>query len=85
MTSHRVAELIALERLRLGLSQAELALRAGLTQPDLSKVERGDRKLSAEEFLALLRALRFTDNPTLQRRIYALLEVGVVDGSSGEE
>jgi transcriptional regulator with XRE-family HTH domain len=45
------------QRLRLGLTQAQLAAKAGLTQPAISRVERGLGLGSLEQLLSLLNAL----------------------------
>jgi transcriptional regulator with XRE-family HTH domain len=48
------AELLRSVRLRRGLTQAELALRAGTTQTAISRLERGDRSPSVETLRRLL-------------------------------
>lgn len=44
-------------RLHLGLTQAQLAARAGLTQPSVSRLERGLGLGSLDQLVALLNAL----------------------------
>ena len=58
ITDTAVGERIKQRRLRLGLTQAELARLVGLDQPKLSKVEVGERGLSAGELVDLAAALR---------------------------
>ena len=48
------AELLRSVRLRHGLTQAQLALRAGTTQTAISRLERGDRSPSIETVRRLL-------------------------------
>jgi len=48
------AELLRSVRLRHGLTQAQLALRAGTTQTAISRLERGDRSPSSETLRRLL-------------------------------
>ncbi len=48
------AELIRTVRLRHGLTQAQLALRAGTTQTAISRLERGDRSPSVETLSRLM-------------------------------
>ena len=46
------------ERKKAGVTQVELALRLGITQSAVSKIERGKRSLDVVEFVSLVRALR---------------------------
>ncbi len=48
---------VLLWRLKLGLSQGELAARAGIAQPNLSDIERGERDVSLRTLRALALAL----------------------------
>jgi len=44
-------------RKRKGVSQSELARRLGRTQPFISHIEHGDRRIDAIEFYAIVKAL----------------------------
>lgn len=57
---------IAQERIRLNISQGELALKVGLNQSDVSKIEKFERRLDVLELALILRALRIEDNSKLQ-------------------
>ena len=54
MLGHRIREL----RRARNMDQSDLAIAVGLTQSQVSKVERGARKLSAEEALKFAQALQ---------------------------
>ena len=47
------------ERKKQGLTQWDVALRlgGGITQSDISKIERGERRLDVAEFIAYIRAM----------------------------
>lgn len=54
---------IAAARTRMGLTQANLAAKVGISTSYLSLIENGRRtSMSAETFLALVRALDFTSS-----------------------
>lgn len=55
------------ERIRLNISQGELAAQIGLNQSDISKVEKFERRLDVFEFSMILKALRVHENVRLQR------------------
>lgn len=55
------------ERIRLNVSQGELAQQVGLSQSDISKIEKFERRLDVLEFAMLLKALRIGDNPKLRQ------------------
>ncbi|RUO25162.1 helix-turn-helix domain-containing protein [Aliidiomarina sanyensis] len=57
---------LANERIRLNISQGELATQVGLNQSDISKIEKFERRLDVLEFALLLKALRITENSRLQ-------------------
>jgi len=44
-------------RIAAGVSQSELARETGIDQPKLSRIEDGQRRIQAEELLAILQAL----------------------------
>lgn len=52
---------VRLRRVALGLSQKELAERAGISQSGLSKYERGGREPDGEALMSLCRALGCTE------------------------
>jgi transcriptional regulator with XRE-family HTH domain len=54
------------ERIRLNISQGELALQVGLNQSDISKIEKFERRLDVLEFSMILQALRIKENSKLQ-------------------
>ncbi|MGB7416961.1 MAG: helix-turn-helix transcriptional regulator [Thermosynechococcaceae cyanobacterium] len=66
-TSYRVLiEALTLERKRLNISQDELAQLIGVKQPDISKIEKFERRLDVLEFSLILKALRVSENQRLQ-------------------
>ncbi len=58
---------LAEERIRLHISQGELAAQVGLNQSDISKVEKFERRLDVLEFSMILKALRIKENARLQK------------------
>ena len=54
------------ERIRLNISQDELATQVGLNQSDISKIEKFERRLDILEFSLILKALRIKENLRLQ-------------------
>lgn len=57
---------LAQERIRLNISQGELAAQVGLNQSDISKIEKFERRLDVLEFSMIIKALRIQDNLRLQ-------------------
>ena len=57
------------ERVRLSISQGELAALVGLNQSDISKIEKLEKRLDILEFSMILRELRITENARLQQII----------------
>ncbi len=57
---------LAQERVRLNISQGELAAQIGLNQSDMSKIEKFERRLDVLEFAMILKALRIDENLRLQ-------------------
>ncbi len=55
------------ERVRLSISQGELAEQVGLNQSDISKIEKYEKRLDALEFSMILKALRIHENAKLQQ------------------
>lgn len=54
------------ERIRLNISQNEMAHQLGLNQSDISKIEKLERRLDVLEFALILKALRIKENVRLQ-------------------
>ena len=57
---------LAKERIRLSVSQGELAAHIGLNQSDISKIEKFEKRLDVLEFSMILEALRIDVNTRLQ-------------------
>lgn len=57
---------LAKERIRLSVSQGELAAHIGLNQSDVSKIEKFEKRLDVLEFSMILEALRIDENTRLQ-------------------
>jgi len=55
------------ERIRLNISQGELAANVGLNQSDISKIEKFERRLDVLEFSIILKTLRVQENTRLQK------------------
>ncbi len=55
------------ERIRLSISQSELAVNIGLNQSDISKIEKFEKRLDVLEFSLILKELRINENIRLQR------------------
>ena len=58
---------LAEERIRLNISQGELAQQVGLNQSYISKIEKYERRLDVLEFSLILNSLRITENSQLQQ------------------
>lgn len=58
---------LAKERIRLSISQDELAAQIGLNQSDISKIEKYEKRLDVLELSMLLKALRIEENTRLQK------------------
>jgi len=58
---------LAKERIRLSISQEELAVQVGLNQSDVSKIEKYEKRLDILEFSRILTALRIEENLRLQQ------------------
>jgi len=54
-------------RKEAGLSQSDLATMIGLTQPDISKIERLERRLDITEFLDVLQAITDGDKSLIDQ------------------
>lgn len=62
----RLVNELAQERIRLNISQGELAAQISLNQSDVSKIEKFERRLDILEFSMILKALRIHENVRLQ-------------------
>lgn len=71
-TNEQLGEEIARLRTANGLSQPELGEAIGLDQPAISRIENGQRGISARELLALARALEVTPEQLLEEDALAL-------------
>lgn len=60
-------------RKQCNVSQSELAERVGFTQPDVSKVERYERRLDIMEFLDFLHAIT-GDDKSLMNRVWKKID-----------
>lgn len=60
---------LAKERIRLSISQGELAAQIRLNQSDISKIEKYEKRLDVLELSMLLKALRIEENVRLQQII----------------
>lgn len=67
-----ITELVR-ERVRLNISQGELASQMGLNQSDVSKIEKLERRLDVLEFSLILTALRIGENARLQTIVKAFM------------
>ena len=64
---------LAKERIRLGVSQNELAVLIGLNQSDISKIEKFEKRLDVLELTFILRELRVSENARLQKVVTQFL------------
>lgn len=63
------------ERVRLNISQSELAAQIGLSQSDISKIEKFERRLDVWELSMILKSLRVKENLSLQTIVKDFLEI----------
>ena len=63
------------ERKRLGISQKEVAYQLSISQADISKIERLERRFDILELKNLLKIYRITSNPNLKTVILEFLEI----------
>ena len=64
----RVGKMIMQARIQNGLSQKDLALRAGMSQPDISKIEEGRQNITLETLSCLCKVLNIK-NIELENRL----------------
>ena len=62
-----VIEILVETRKECGVSQGELADQVGLSQPDISKIERHERRLDILEFVDFLHAITGSDQRLIDR------------------
>ena len=63
------------ERVRLSISQEQLAKQVGLNQSDISKIEKHEKRLDVLEFALILDALRIKENERLQEIVREFIGV----------
>lgn len=68
-------QLLCSERKRLGLSQLEVANRAGMTQSEVSKIESSERRLDIYELKLLLKVYRVQHNEKLKHIVELFFEL----------
>ena len=68
-----LVEKLTKERVRLNISQHELATQVNLSQSDISKIEKFERRLDVLEFAMIIKALRVGDNVKLQGIVKSFL------------
>ncbi len=66
-TYRRFTQLLEEARIESGLTQVELAEKIGWQQTDISKVERGERRLDVVEFLQFANAMEVDAAKFMQR------------------
>lgn len=76
----RLVHELTQERIRLSISQGELARQVGLNQSDISKIEKFERRLDILEFSLILKALRIKENMRLQNIVKDFTGVPHGDG-----
>ena len=68
-------QILSSERKRLGISQKEVATLLDISQADISKIERLERRLDILELKNLLKIYRISSNPHLKTVILEFLEI----------
>jgi len=72
-TYRALVQELAQERLRLNISQGDLATSIGLHQSDISKIEKLERRLDVLEFARILEVFRISENRRLDSLVKAFL------------
>jgi len=72
-TYRALVQELAQERLRLNISQGDLATSIGLHQSDISKIEKLERRLDVLEFARILEVFRISENRRLDSVVKAFL------------
>lgn len=78
----RAAELVRRARFDAGLTQTELAERAGVRQPSLAQIEAGSRRVSDEMLERLLRAADYRPSLPLAEHAREITEAAARHGLS---
>lgn len=65
------------ERIRLNVSQKELATQIGLNQSDISKIEKFEKRLDVLELKIILEKLRISENLQLQKTIKQFIGIPI--------
>lgn len=68
-------QILSSERKRLGISQKEVATLLDISQADISKIERLERRLDILELKNLLKVYRISSNQSLKATIFKFLEI----------
>ena len=63
------------ERIRLSISQDELAAQIGLNQSDISKIEKFEKRLDVLELSLILKKLRISENSRLQQIVHKFVGI----------
>lgn len=67
-------QILSSERKRLGISQKEVATLLDISQTDISKIERLERRLDILELKSLLKIYRISSNQNLQSLVLNFFE-----------
>lgn len=67
-------QILSSERKRLGISQKEVATLLDISQTDISKIERLERRLDILELKSLLKIYRISSNQNLQNLVLNFFE-----------
>ena len=67
-------QILSSERKRLGISQKEVATLLDISQADISKIERLERRLDILELKSLLKIYRISSNQNLQNLVLIFFE-----------
>lgn len=76
----RASQLVRAARLDRGMSQADLARAAGMSQPNVAAVKSGTRNPSADAFERLLRAADYRPSLAVEEHAGAIVEAGLRHG-----
>ena len=79
LRQEKIISALVSARKEAGVSQAEIAAAIGLNQPDISKIESGERRLDVIEFL------QFVEYLTERTKKKNLLEILVAASSLGND
>lgn len=85
MVNRNIGERIRIARKAAGMSQDDVATATGIVQPELSKIERGKRRLYADDLMLIASAVRVSaallleDDDELRRAAHALRSRSIED------